>query len=172
MAPRGQGINHKFSPGGSFRGTAEAMKGSRAGAQHRPAPLAGARRRAIPCRPAPALTRGGMRRRGPDPAPSLNQQEPGLPHEMDTPSEWRLSEPQPGGQQTGSPAGRVGTWRSCVQVPRGPPAPRPSPSSGPGERRGQEVGRRKGLGRGHKSNQEPVECNSRSIAAPNKCNRF
>lgn len=38
---------------------------------------------------------------------------------------------------------------------------------GPGKLEGGRAG-----GGGTKSNQAPVECNSRSIAAPNKCNRF
>ena len=65
-----------------------------------------------------------------------------------------------------------------MQVP-GSPSPEeahPSPA-GPAclSRRGRGPGKleegRAGGG-GTKSNQEPVECNSRSIAAPNKCNRF
>lgn len=63
----------------------------------------------------------------------------------------RLPQPRVGGRVPGAPLARDG---------------------GPCEQRGRDAGRRTGLGRGTQSNQEPVECNSRSIAAPNKCNRF
>lgn len=69
------------------------------------------------------------------------------------------------------------TGGSPVQVPEAPTGQQPPSPAGlracPRRARGPDLlegGR--GGGGGTKSNQEPVECNSRSIATPNKCNRF